>query len=225
MSHLPIFSRVFQKNREKGAILLEIAVGISVLAIISGFIVKKAMTTNKYVRERVTKSNIDTVVISIASFVANNQRLPRPAKTNNGIESDYANIKFGYIPYKTLGISSTIAKDGNKKDFIYIVEPELTKNYTKIYGDEFDINIFCKNIRIPQIVIHESPCNDAIAFAIDTRDHKNVIEETITIYPTAHTFWISRNMLLMKYLKSSPCLSENSQQSSYQHLQELEDDF
>lgn len=223
MSSFSIFSNVFRK--EKGSILLEIAVGISVLAIVSGFIARRIITANKCVREQVTKSNIDTVIISIASFVANNRRLPRPAETNNGIESDYSNIKFGYIPYKTLGISSTIAKDGNKKDFVYIVEPELTKNYAKIYGDEFDNNIFCKDINVPKIAIQESPCNDVIAFAIDTKDHKNIIGETIVIHPTAHTVWIGRNMLLMKYLRNSPCLSENSQQNSDQHLQELEDDF
>lgn len=204
---------------------MEIAVGISILAIISGFIVRKSMAANKYIREQQTKSNINTVVISIASFVANNQRLPRPSSTNDGIENESENLKFGYIPYKTLGISEKTAKDGNLQPFVYIVEPELTKNHSKIYGTEFHSNIFCKNIHLPKISIQGHPSNSPIAFAIDTKNHKNVIEEKIILHPTAHTFWITRDIMLMKYMKNSPCSAENPQQNTNQHLQEFDDDF
>ena len=86
------FPELFRNNSKKGSILLEIAVGISILTIISGFIVRKSMAANKYIREQQTKSNINTVVISIASFVANNQRLPRPSAANDGIENESENL-------------------------------------------------------------------------------------------------------------------------------------
>ena len=234
-----------RKNSSKGSMLLEIAIGIAVLAIISGFIIRKTMTTNKYMREQLTKSNIETVAMSVASFVANNKRLPRPSETNDGIESASPNVKFGYVPYKTLGISATIAKDGNLQSLIYIVEPALTANYSKIYGDDFDTQFFCSGIPAPKISVQgnwnrgnqinssfENLNNDVIAFAIDTKGHKNLIGENIILRPTAHTFWITRDMLLMKYLKNSPCAIENPQQdignfrqNSDRHLQEFEDDF
>lgn len=225
MRKLSIFSKFSRKNSKKGSVLLEIAIGISILAIISGFIIRKSMAANKYMREQQTKSNINTVVISIASFVANNRRLPRPSASNDGIESDSENLKFGYIPYKTLGISEATAKDGNRQFFVYIAEPELTKNHSKIYGNEFLSNTFCKNIHLPKISIQGHTSNDPIAFAIDTKEHKNLIEEKIVLRPTAHTFWITRDMLLMKYMKNSPCYAESPQQNTVQHLQKFDDDF
>ncbi len=220
-----IFSKFYRTNSKKGSILLEIAVGISILTIISGFIVRKSIAANKLIREQQTKSNINTIVISIASFVANNQRLPRPSETIDGIESNSPNLKHGYIPYRSLGISETIAKDGAKKPFIYMIEPKLSENHSTIYGEEFDSSIFCKNICTPTISFQKNLNNDVIAFAIDTKDHKNSIGKEIILNPTAHTFWITRDMLLMKYLKNSPCMIENPQQNTDQDLQEFDDDF
>lgn len=235
MKKLSIFLKFSRKNMKKGSILLEIAIGISILAIISGFIIRKNMTANKYMHEQLTKSNIETVAMSVASFVANNKRLPRPSESNNGIESDSLNIKFGYIPYKTLGISATVAKDGNLQPLIYIVESELTMNYSHIYEDTFDSKVFCSYIYAPKISVQgnanresldsQNLNNDVIAFAIDTKDHKNSIGENIILHPTAHTFWVTRDMLLMKYLKNSPCKIENPQQNSNKRLQEFSDDF
>ncbi len=226
---LATFFRFFQKNSEKGSILLEIAIGISVLAVISGFVIRKTMTANKYMREQLTKSNIETITILLASFVANNKRLPQPSEVNDGIESDFFNdlptIKFGYVPYKTLGIPSTVAKDGNGQPLIYIVEPALTANYSKIYGNDFDEKTFCSNIPLPKISIQGSSKNDVIAFVIDTKNHKNSLGENIIIRPTAHTFWVTRDVLLMKYLKNSPCRIENFQQNSDRHLHGFNDDF
>ncbi len=225
MKNSSIFSKFYRKNTKKGSILLEIAVGISVLAIISGFIVRKSMVANKLMREQQTKSNINTIVISIASFVANNQRLPRPSETNDGIESSSLNLKYGYIPYKSLGISETIAKDGDKKPFVYMIEPELSKNHSTIYKTEFGSSVFCKNVCTPTISFQKNPNNDVIAFAIDTKDHKNFVGEEVILNPTAHTFWITRDILLMKYLKNSPCTIEIPQQNTDQDLQEFDDDF
>lgn len=225
-----IFLRFFQKNSKKGSILLEIAIGISILAVISGFFIRKSMTANKYVREQLTKSNIETVAMSVASFVANNKRLPRPSEMNDGVESGLLDIKFGYVPYKTLGISETIARDGNLQPLVYMVEPDLTANYSQIYEDTFESRVFCSYVFSPKISVQEnfdspSSNNDVIAFAIDTKDHKNSLGETIILRPTSHTFWVTRDVLLMKYLKNSPCAIENPQQNSNRRLQEFDDDF
>ncbi len=225
MKNASIFPKFYRKSSKKGSILLEIAIGISILAIISGFVIRRTIVANRYMREQQTKSNIDTIVISIASFVANNQRLPRPSETNDGIESNSTNLRYGYIPYKTLGISFNTAKDGDKKPFVYMIEPMLAENHKTIYGDEFNSNVFCKNICSPIISILENPQNDVIAFAIDIKNHSNTIGKEIILKPTAHTFWITRDMLLMKYLKNSPCSIENPQQIGNQHLQEFDDDF
>ena len=191
----------------KGSILLELAVGISVLAVISGFVIRKTMSATKGMQAQITKVNIDTIVVSLASFVANNNRLPRPAENGTGVEGS-ANIKCGYVPYKTLGISEKIAKDGTGKLLIYAVEPILTQNFERIYWDEFAAPCFCQEIIYPQIKINQNSSKNVIAFVIDTQKPE-ISDRDIKIHPTANTTWISRDMLLMKYLKNSPCVREN----------------
>ena len=191
----------------KGSILLELAVGISVLAVLSGFIIRKTISAKKHMREQITKVNINTTVTAIAAFVANNNRLPRPSEDTNGNEGAFG-VKFGYVPYKILGISEKIAKDGDAKPLTYLVEPTLTSDFPRIYKNESDENCFCKNIVAPAIKIFGYDSENVIAFVVDTKDHSS---SGNTITPSVHTVWISRDMLLMKYLKNSPCRRENAE--------------
>ncbi len=120
-------------DSRKGAVLLEIAIGISILAIISGIFVKKTIAARRAMQEHVTKENIETITLAIASFVANNRRLPRPAPDNKGIESNSQRLS-GWIPYKSLGISERVAKDGQLRYFLYSAEPALTVEVNNLYS-------------------------------------------------------------------------------------------
>ncbi len=195
-------------NSRKGSILLEIAIGIAILAVISGAMIRKIIITKKSMNEQVTKANIDTVVIALASFVASNRRLPRPALDENGVES-VQNCSIGFVPYKTLGLSERIAKDGRLNFLVYIVEPSLT-NSSRIYENDIENNSFCNSVVMPYIKFNSNLSSDIIAFVIDIKEHKNIIhEQYIKIQPSEYTIWITRNVLLMKYLKNSPCEREN----------------
>lgn len=205
----------------RGAILLEIAVGISVLAVISGFVIRKTISTGKHMRAQITKTNINTTVVAIAAFVANNNRLPRPSEDVNGNEGSSQAIS-GFIPYKVLGISEKIARDGNAKPLTYIVEPSLTSNFSRIYNDEMDENCFCKNIINPSIKITGYDSENIIAFVVDTRKHE-ISRENSVITPSTDAAWVSRDMLLMKYLKNSPCRRENA--NSQRSTPDFDNDF
>ncbi len=195
-------------NSRKGFILLEIAIGIAILTIISGAAIKKMLITKKSLNEQITKTNIDTVVIALASFVAINRRLPKPALDENGVESVH-NCSIGFVPYKTLGLSEHIAKDGRLNSLVYIVEPSLT-NSSYIYENDIDNNSFCNSVLNPRIKFNSNLSSDIIAFVVDIKAHKNIIhEQYIELQPSEYTVWVTRNVLLMKYLKNSPCEREN----------------
>ena len=172
----------------------------------SGFVFRKAIVTNKLKHEATTKLNIESVTMAIAAFVSICGRLPYPAHDASGLESEDPSP--GYVPYKALGISEQTAKDGYSRPLIYIPEKKLIFSDDQgVYcRNELDTNCFCRSINMPGIEISGDVYGTIVAFAIDTLDHKNIInEDHIVINPSRHTFWISRDMLLMQYLKNAPC--------------------
>jgi hypothetical protein len=189
--------------------LLEVAIALSIFGLISGFFITKTIVANKAVRSQITKNNIDTIAIALASFVANNNRLPRPTFDNSGkelTESDASLSNFvGKIPFCTLGISAKTALDGRGKPLIYIVEPALTSEFPSIHGNGVG-TCFC-DCCTSSIYVDNVPELrwNPIAFVIDTADNYPAISEKISVKVSSNTHWISRDMLLMQYLKSGPC--------------------
>ncbi|MBE6447421.1 MAG: hypothetical protein E7015_02975 [Alphaproteobacteria bacterium] len=210
-------------NSKKGSVLLEIAVAIAILAIVSGAMIRKNMIVNKAVKTQVTKSNIDIVVVALASFVANNKRLPRPASDMNGTEGQSGAIS-GYIPYKALGLSEKFAKDGYLQPLIYIAEPSLTENMRCIYDEDFLEDCFCKEVLNPSITVKDSTAIDIVAFAIDVKNHKNNVENCnkVLLVPTEHTVFFSRDIFLMKYLQHFSCFRERERSFSSRNVSDDE---
>ncbi|MDR1236492.1 MAG: hypothetical protein LBJ96_05825, partial [Holosporaceae bacterium] len=197
----------------RGSFLLEIAIAVSIIGLVSGFFVTKMITTGKIMRDQITKSNIETVSIALASFVANNQRLPRPSVDESGDEKNTPEMTYvGKVPFHTLGIPMKSAADGNGKPLIYIVEATLTSDSDSIYSTPALTPCFCKGIPNPKILIKgmEDFKNGIIAFVIDTDDNPPTLSGEIRVKISKNTFWISRDGILMRFLKNSPCERENS---------------
>jgi hypothetical protein len=198
----------------RGSLLLEIAVALSIIGLISGFFITKTILTGKIMREQTTKNNIMTVTVALAAFVANNYRLPRPSTDGNGRENSESDMTcVGKIPYRTLGISAKNTVDGNGRPLIYIVEILLTLKSEQIYDSAVNMaRCFCEGIFDPKISVDKIDDTDTespIAFVIDTEDNPPTISGKICVTASKNTFWISRDMLLMQYLKNSPCNREN----------------
>lgn len=201
-----------RKTNNRGSLLLEVAIALCVISVISGFFVSKGMILNRSLRSQAVKSNIEYVTIALSAYLSNYNRLPRPAHDKSGVEciatgsnlSDY----IGTVPFNTLGIPEKYTLDEKLKPLVYIVEPELTGDFNSIYEKEIDRRDFCKGIVLPSIVVN-GICNqppDVIAFVIDTKEP--VISDKIFVTPSYNTNWISRNLILMRYLKNAPCERE-----------------
>jgi hypothetical protein len=46
---------------------------------------------------------------------------------------------------------------------------------------------------------------DVVAFVIDTRNNFPMVSDKISVTISPNTVWMSRDMILMKYLKCPPC--------------------
>lgn len=194
------------KKKTIGTILVEIAIGISIMGVIAGLTMSYFSAQNKVNRHKVTIDNIETITMAITAFLAKNYRLPRPADDCNGNEG---NGRGKFVPYKAIGIPAKIAMDGNATPLIYVVEPDLTQDFNCIYFDSAMPypQAFCDKHIIPTITI-ENAENIEVAFAIDI--HNSGIsfqKDKVYIRQREYTTWFSRDILLMKYLKSPPCNS------------------
>lgn len=223
-----IFKKPFLNKFQQGSLLLEIAIALSVIALISGFFVSKSVTMGRIERESRTKNNIEIVTAALASYLAMHKRLPRPAvfdafstsyvSGHRGCESTGCVI--GAVPYNTLGISEKNVLDGKGRPLVYAVHPELTDHFDSIYFDQNKMRdllelpkFFCDSTILSRIKIESFLENsDIVAFVIDTIDNppKIVGDEggVIIVRPGPNTFWIRRNFLLIHYLKGCPCDGE-----------------
>jgi hypothetical protein len=89
-----------------------------------------------------THSHQEYVVSALAAFVEKNRRFPCPGEPHKkgelfGLaqENCLMNKARGIVPFKTLGIAESYARDGFKRLMTYIVEPELTKRQINPYEE------------------------------------------------------------------------------------------
>ncbi|OFW73768.1 MAG: hypothetical protein A2Z80_03105 [Alphaproteobacteria bacterium GWA2_41_27] len=90
-----------------------------------------------------TRDHQEYVLNAIAAYVEKNKRFPCPAVSHlTGKEYGVSQREChgqgakGIIPFKTLGISEVYSKDGFKHLMTYVVEPELTKQFTALQNEE-----------------------------------------------------------------------------------------
>ena len=189
-------------KNSKGFTLLEVAIAISIIGVICGGLMSYFSVINKIKYEKITRDNIETVAIALAAFVAQNYRLPKASDTFNGEEGSNNGH---YVPYKAIGIANKIAKDAHGVPLIYAVEQELTNNFDCIHENDITSYGFCRKISKPAIVVNHTN-NSHTAFVIDVSNGGIEFQQSqINVTPKEYTFWISKNMLLMKYLRIQPC--------------------
>jgi type II secretory pathway pseudopilin PulG len=208
----------YSKFGERGSFLLEIAIAIAILGLIGSCFIQKSILINKSMRQKITRNNIATVSLALASFVANNNRLPRPSLNNNGVECQESESPLtnaiGQVPFCTIGVAAKTALDGDGKPLIYIVEPALTGNFASIYNNSM-VSCFCNADSARNILINKMPALEwnPIAFVLDTADNQPTVSDVVRVTISANTHWVSRDMLLMMYLKSKPCRTPAIQES------------
>jgi type II secretory pathway pseudopilin PulG len=139
------------KKTLPGFVLLEVAIALSVLGVITYMAMPLLGKIQQWQQVRLTTAHQEKIVESLAGYVLSNKRLPCPALTSNGeAQSTCTNdTKVGFVPYKTLGIDEKTAKDGNHHWMTYAVQPSLASSRISCISTDPSLaidpkTVFCK---------------------------------------------------------------------------------
>lgn len=145
--------------------LTELSVVMVIIAILITTSLSSSLTGSNNARIVNTNARISEIYKALGNYVAANGRLPCPAslKKVKGVDSDYgaevscssisadngiyqsssqANLIFGALPVKTLGLSNEMAEDGFESKFVYVVNKDTT--IASNFGIETSDNIIIR---------------------------------------------------------------------------------
>lgn len=117
-----------------GFSLIEVAIVLCIIGVISGL---GFPFLNHYVKQKkalVTEDHLSTIIHSLSAFIMTHKRLPCPADpkasvSEKGTEQESCHFKksfIGIVPYRSLGIPEKMAQDGYNNWISYSVNLDLT---------------------------------------------------------------------------------------------------
>ncbi len=99
------------RNRETGFTLVELALVILILGFITGGVVSSVSALMETRRDGVTRENLDRVVEALTGYASlNGGRLPNADADGDG-RAD-AGQQRGFLPWRSLGLEQSLARDG-----------------------------------------------------------------------------------------------------------------
>ena len=202
-------------NEKRGFLLMEAVIVITALSFFLSISMSRMRSYREHKRHEILCKNHDIIVNAIAAFLSKHNRLPKPSSSiSDGRESDAPS---GVVPYYDLGISRLNALDGAGKPIYYTPNKDLVRqfkyiNYEKENNDVMldDSTYFCHKMSGNSIKLifnkKEEPVSSetTIAFTLSSippYEKGGFAYVDVSI----NAFWITRDLLLMRYLKSSPC--------------------
>lgn len=109
--------------------LIEMALVLSILGIISAYAIPVLLQMRTTARWRETDAKIESIVYALASYAQVEQRLPYPADplaAGENAGNEQPGRVTGILPYRTLGIQTSDAKDGFHHWISYSASQDLT---------------------------------------------------------------------------------------------------
>lgn len=202
-------------NRKRGFLLMEAVIVITALSFFLSISMGRMRSYREHKRHEILRQNHDIIVHAIAAFLSRHNRLPKPSSNiSDGRES---NTSSGFVPYYDLGVSRINALDGAGKPIYYTPNKDLVRqfkyiNYDKENNDVLldDSAYFCHKMSGNSIKLlfnkkEEPVSNEAtIAFVLSSVQPYEK-GEFAYVDVSVNAFWITRDLLLMRHLKSSPC--------------------
>ncbi|MDR0662040.1 MAG: type II secretion system GspH family protein [Holosporales bacterium] len=103
-----------------GFSLLEVAIALMVLGVLSSILIGSVRTTQKHMQLRTTQERMEMIFASLAAYALRHARLPPPYNPQD--ESSCV----GKVPCQDLGLPPYVAQDGWGQAFFYAVQKTLT---------------------------------------------------------------------------------------------------
>ncbi|ETZ05161.1 type II secretion system protein [Holospora undulata] len=123
----------FCKRTQRGFLLIELCIVLSVLGVLIG--VGGALLRGYFKKQQntCTRAHQKQILDAIGWFVLREKRLPCPASyETQGVELLHCGHCWkGLVPFRTLGLSEQVAKDGFGNWISFVVEPSLTEYQVK----------------------------------------------------------------------------------------------
>ncbi|WP_010299994.1 hypothetical protein [Candidatus Odyssella thessalonicensis] len=109
--------------------LIEIAISLIIIGLIASISIPLTTASYRLHQQRTTDNHQKQIMTAIAVYVLEHRQLPAPAQRSDGL----ANVScqqqpdkcIGFVPYKTLGLSQKVAKDGYGRWFTFAAHPKL----------------------------------------------------------------------------------------------------
>lgn len=119
-------------RRLAGFTLLEVCISMIIFGIIAGASIPLLSSFINAEKNRRTENHKEQIIAALASYLIRNSKLPCPSRTtdNKGIKEETClqrNQCKGIVPYVSLGLPESTAKDGFGQWFTYAVDPNLTR--------------------------------------------------------------------------------------------------
>ncbi len=144
-----------RSSSEEGFSLVELAIVLTILGLIAGFSVPLLTDTIGHKKWLQGDRHMEEIITALAAYVVRHQHLPCPADPSvqgserGKAQENCASIQGGLVPYKTLGLPETLARDGFQRPFSYYTDPALTR------GDIPNLETFCKDSKENLILLGE----------------------------------------------------------------------
>lgn len=192
------------RGRLEGFALIEIALALIILGLITSFILPLMNGYKVWQAQQKTENHHQQIIASLANYVLRTHRLPCPAlnQMENGKAQPHCRSGIGLVPYKTLGLSEKIAKDGQHQWFTYIVNPELTSIAIQSI-DQNDAKSFCK-CRNRALTMEEVdlPDHDCLAVVLTSSPPPQSLNLKKDLH--GRSIWVTRDNLMAIHAKR-PC--------------------
>lgn len=197
------------KASDAGYSLIELAIVLTIISLIGGMSAPFLLQQIEKTRRETTQKHQQEVMESLASYLSFYKTLPCPADpTARGEASGVARLQcsqashaIGIIPYRTLGLPESVARDGYKNFITYAVEPKLISRP----GSEFDYKRFCEKINARSLKVLDEKKVSVIASSEDC-----IIFVLISHGPTGYGAYNIEGTRTIKYSEEiGPSENEN----------------
>jgi type II secretory pathway pseudopilin PulG len=137
-TNVPLVCYMFNSKRLSAFSLLEMAIVLAIMGVMVGVSLPLLIGNKSVDKRRTTAKHLDLVMEALKVFGTHHHRLPCPATQNSegkALQSCDAHAS-GYVPYKALGISASVAHDGYGHPLRYALDPLYTLPNPGSPGDE-----------------------------------------------------------------------------------------
>ncbi len=139
---------------QAGFSLIEMAIVLTIIGVMASFTLPLFLKQHERSKISLTRENQEAVLYSLAAYLLMAKEIPCPADPNaRGADFGWARSTctyspqacVGIIPFRTLGLSESLAKDGFKRYMTYAIEPKVRNEslgFEEESGDVFS-SFYC----------------------------------------------------------------------------------